>query len=558
VTATKTPEITSIPVAEIQPIEGLNPRGKITDETTAELTASIKQLGVLMPVLVAPRDNGHWPLIAGARRLHSARKLKLKEIPALIRPDLAGAELEAAIVENAQREDLDPVEEATAIARLIEEKGLKQVDAAKAMGKSERWLRERLRLLKLPPATQRIFAARQIPIEAVVQLEKVAKVAPALADLVAVKAKHGVVEASSLTRAPGVGAAVGAVLEDLKDQPVVKVAEHTYPAREECYTPARLPVSPEAMKELAELYDEIPKVPHPYGGGNYPRDPIVFTKKDIAAARDAGALLELEDDSHYSGRRRYITDPELIADLARTKIAALKRSAQRQKRENEKKLAEVEERRAGKTTEQERGEADEKRKAEQARLAEERAKVNAELGERLGAMAAPKLTMEVVRLLCSMAIGPEEYLDEVLADAGYAAVRTEHGFDPEDPDDGEEAWDDPHAMAHEVLEAIAAAETPEEAAAVVLRVAIATHFGDTGNAGQNWGLQGLGPSMHVELALDRQVEHIANQLGVLPGPMKERAKEAAKRRAAIQKEAAERAARVEAAKAEKAGEDESK
>lgn len=542
---TKTkPEITSIPVADIQPIEGLNPRGKITDDNTADLTASIDQLGVLMPVLVAPRDNGHWPLIAGARRLHSARKLKLKEIPALVRTDLAGSELEAAIVENAQREDLDPVEEAMAIQRLIDEKGLKQVDAAKAMGKSERWLRERLRLLKLPSHTQRIFAARQIPIEAAVQIEKIAKAAPAVADLVAVKARHGEIEPGTLTTPLGLGEALTRLVEDNEGDTELLLRVGQY------YAPADLPVSAEQAETIVKAYSEVPDFPRHEGMRPAPAA-VQLTDADRDAAKAAGALIEAEVEHWTRGAEKveFVAGGDwLVNHLLSEHLPKLKRTAQRKLREREKSKERLKEARAKMHTDREKVEAE--KKAQRA----ERIEVLAELGRNLdrvelddaGALAA-------LKLVCGMALGHEHKVERwVEMGLGEIDARVMD----EDPDQ------QVSSLADRYLDPIANAGSAQEALGVVVRILLAVHFVPGPDEAQyhpaRWAFENSSPRAHLQLEPETLLDELGVSLGVLPGPLIEEVKARNAEREKTAKEAAERASRVEAAKAEKAAEDEGK
>lgn len=531
---TKSPTITSIALDDIEPIEGLNPRKSITEESVAELAESISRYGVLMPVLVG-EQNGHekWPLIAGARRLRAARKAGLKEIPVFVRDDLEGTELAAAISENAQRVDLDPIEEALALKRLQDEQGLKQIDAAKALGKSERWARERLRLLRLPPHTQTIFAARRIPIEAAVQLERVAKASPDLADLVAVKAKHGAIDAGSLTEQHGLADAVEQVLEEASDALVVKVAgANSYGAS---YRPADLPVAADVANELKLAYEEIPKTGY-YTGGPTSRDAITFDDKDAEAAKKAGCLLELDSD-YYGSRvkRRYITDPDFIAQRVREKLPKMKKAAQRKLRENEKRQAERAERQSEAFPAGAAAEELQQRKAEEEARQKVLATANAELGEKLQSLTLSGISMDVVRLVCSMALGNEEILSELI-DCGLA--KCDPGYVDPDADTTIEHAD-------HVLTALVEAKTPEEAIAIVLRVAIASHFADLGESDPSWAGYGLqGPEMHRELLVSKQVEHVAHQLDVLPSAMVEWAKEQSRARADRQKADDERAAEM--------------
>lgn len=124
------------------------PRKHIDEEALAELSASIAEKGVLQPLLVRPTPSG-FEIVAGERRYRAARKAGLSTVPVVVKTLDDRETLEIAIIENLQREDLSPVEEARAFAQL-QEFGLKQDGIAKAVGKSRSAIANALRLLKLP------------------------------------------------------------------------------------------------------------------------------------------------------------------------------------------------------------------------------------------------------------------------------------------------------------------------------------------------------------------------------------------------------------------------
>lgn len=143
-----TEAIELVPVDAIRP-GALQPRGEIPPESLDELVASIRARGVLQPVLVRPRGP-HYELVAGERRWRAAQRAGLDRIPALVRPVSDAEALEIALIENLQREDLNPVERARAYHRLIAEFGLTQQQVAEAVGLSQPAIANTLRLLTLP------------------------------------------------------------------------------------------------------------------------------------------------------------------------------------------------------------------------------------------------------------------------------------------------------------------------------------------------------------------------------------------------------------------------
>ena len=146
-------EIRQIPVSAIQP-NPYQPRRDFDEEGLQELAGSISEKGVLQPITVRDIDQG-FQLVAGERRWRAAQIAGLREIPALIR-ELSDREvMEIALIENLQREDLNPIEEAEAYQVLMREFELTQEQVAKAVGKGRPTIANRLRLLRLPEIVRR-------------------------------------------------------------------------------------------------------------------------------------------------------------------------------------------------------------------------------------------------------------------------------------------------------------------------------------------------------------------------------------------------------------------
>jgi ParB-like partition proteins len=142
-----------IPTASIRP-SAHQPREFFDDEALNALAESIREVGVLQPVLVREADDG-YELIAGERRWRAARRVGLQTLPAIVRVADDALALQQAIVENVQREALDPLEEAAAYQQLIEDFHLTHEDVARRVGKSRATVTNCLRLLQLPPTVQR-------------------------------------------------------------------------------------------------------------------------------------------------------------------------------------------------------------------------------------------------------------------------------------------------------------------------------------------------------------------------------------------------------------------
>jgi len=129
----------------------LQPRGLIAPESITDLANSIKEHGIIEPLVVAKTPAG-YQIIAGERRWRASKQAGLTTVPVIIRETTAKGMLEMAIVENVQREDLNPIERAQAFQRLVEEFGLYVGEIAKRVGKSESYVSNTMRLLGLPDA----------------------------------------------------------------------------------------------------------------------------------------------------------------------------------------------------------------------------------------------------------------------------------------------------------------------------------------------------------------------------------------------------------------------
>ena len=141
--------IETLPLREIEPDPG-QPRKTFDDETLAELSASIAEHGLLQPIAVRPKVSGGYLIVAGERRWRASRMAGLTEVPVIVKDVTDEQAMELALVENLQREDLDPVEEAAGIRELMTRCDLTQEQAARKLGKSRSALANSLRLLSLP------------------------------------------------------------------------------------------------------------------------------------------------------------------------------------------------------------------------------------------------------------------------------------------------------------------------------------------------------------------------------------------------------------------------
>jgi ParB family transcriptional regulator, chromosome partitioning protein len=136
------------PIEELQPHRD-QPRKTFNDGKMAELVASIREKGIIQPLVVRQHE-GHYQIIAGERRWRAAQKAGLHEVPVVIQDVSEAWAFELALIENIQREDLNPIEEAEAYRNLIEGSNLSQEEAAKRVGKDRSTVANALRLLRLP------------------------------------------------------------------------------------------------------------------------------------------------------------------------------------------------------------------------------------------------------------------------------------------------------------------------------------------------------------------------------------------------------------------------
>ncbi len=149
-----------LPIGRIDPNRD-QPRRSFDEAALKELAASIRAVGVLQPIIVAPSGE-RYTIIAGERRYRASRMAELSEIPAIVRDWDSQKRLEAALVENLQRDDLNPVEEAMGVRRLMDEAGLTQEKVAERLGKSRPAVANLLRLLTLPDSVKQLLVAGKL------------------------------------------------------------------------------------------------------------------------------------------------------------------------------------------------------------------------------------------------------------------------------------------------------------------------------------------------------------------------------------------------------------
>ena len=155
-------KVVQVPVAAISP-NPHQPRKQFDDEALEDLASSIREHGIIQPlILILAQDANHYTLIAGERRLRAAKIAGLSEVPAIIRSATEQQQLEFAIIENVQREDLNPLERARAYQNLLEGFSLTHDEIARRVGKSRVTVTNTLRLLNLPVIAQKALMNSEI------------------------------------------------------------------------------------------------------------------------------------------------------------------------------------------------------------------------------------------------------------------------------------------------------------------------------------------------------------------------------------------------------------
>lgn len=149
-----------VKIGEVEPNRE-QPRKKFDEDALLELSESIKQFGILQPLLVQKKD-GYYEIIAGERRWRAAKLAGVKEIPVIVKDFTSQEIVEISLIENIQREDLNPIEEALAYKRLMEEFRLKQDEIAERVSKSRTAVTNSIRLLKLDERVQRMVVDEMI------------------------------------------------------------------------------------------------------------------------------------------------------------------------------------------------------------------------------------------------------------------------------------------------------------------------------------------------------------------------------------------------------------
>ncbi|MGA8218473.1 MAG: ParB/RepB/Spo0J family partition protein [Solirubrobacterales bacterium] len=155
------PELRELDVAQIEPNPD-QPRVKFDADALDALAGSIGSVGLLQPLIVRPIDDGRYELVAGERRWRAAQKAGIDRVPAVIRTSPEDERLQAALIENMVREDLNPVEEARACASLVDDLGISKEELARRVGRSRAAISNLIRLLDLPDSVLTLLEREEL------------------------------------------------------------------------------------------------------------------------------------------------------------------------------------------------------------------------------------------------------------------------------------------------------------------------------------------------------------------------------------------------------------
>lgn len=461
-------DLRSVPLDDIDVEEGFNPRSAPDAEALEELTASIRQRGVLQPLLLTHDEQGTLRLVAGHRRLEAARAAGLHTVPALVRTD--ADLLEHAISENVLRQDLNPIEEAHALQRALKQGRHSQKALAARLGKSTPYVRQRMRLLRLPEQAQQAIAAGQLPLSVAPELERIAKVSPAVTEACVALVQAGHATAHDFERDP---ARVVGMIQRVQWTDGAPVAVPTQSG----LRPETLPLG-EHGEEITQRYRALTENAGGYSYG------ISLAEEDDAA-RAYGCLLEFKRDGGYLNQA-FLCDATFIADRCLARLDDMEREvrerAQRRSNHPHQDGLANSDRAAG-----DKGDGiDDKevRRQERERQQDEAAAArgaNLELGRQLAErFHKPKLTTELARLVALLVLQSDaatwaarglRYVDPRLQDTAVRELKS-----------GEKRTKITYAArqrcGEELIARLDRAESGEEILGVVAQTVIAAHFAD--------------------------------------------------------------------------------
>lgn len=244
------------------------PRKYFNEEALNELADSIRAHGLIQPIIVQPLPDNLFQLIAGERRWRAAQKAGLMKLPAVVRDSTSDASLEIALIENLQREDLNPIEEAQAYEKLIVEFGLTQEEVARRVGKNRVTITNMLRLLRLPPEVQQWISEDRLTTghaKALLSLSDLSSILDVARKII--QGSYSVRQAEMLVSRLGKGGTQDATETPEAVDPNVKAAIHaleqalgTKVTIQESHGKGRIELHFFSSEEMHRLYDGLMKV----------------------------------------------------------------------------------------------------------------------------------------------------------------------------------------------------------------------------------------------------------------------------------------------------------
>lgn len=437
-----------ISLSDIQVEDDHNPRHNFDEKALQSLADSIKTNGLITPISVTPAGKGKFKLIAGERRLRASRMAKCKTIAAHVRTDVGENAKALALVENLLREDLDPIEEAQAFAKAIEENGWNQKKLAAQIGVSTAQVSQRLSLLKLPPAAQALMASGAVALDHTKTLRDISDVSP---DFAAYFAKL------------------------IAGEPRIEW-DHIIEAERGFKGTAQLLFGSVSSDDLAALADDDLKaaIDAAFAGDyNGPR----WDADDADAARSYGCLIEIPYHGHRGEKctARYASDAEFLAGRLAQKVERKKQSnADKGKSTGSDKPEASAVELSPKKAEELKAQAAAEREADAKARAKARA-FNFEVGEKLAlALKEPEFTLERMQLLAQVILGGHENRH-----LGIASFALTDETTSEINDRGTMKIMSLGEAKSDLVARVANAKTPEQILGILMQAFVASQIVDT-------------------------------------------------------------------------------
>jgi ParB/RepB/Spo0J family partition protein len=314
-----TPEIE---LERIHVVDGFNARRHFDPRELERMAETIKEHGIVQPLLVRPREDGDFDLVAGERRYRAAQIAEVKTAPITIGTGNPHVE---SFIENAHRAALDPIEEAEGLAALAADRGLTTNKAIAAeIGMSRQWVAGRRRLLKLPPRAQETIAAGTVPIDAEPELRKIAAASPRIAECVCEVFARGDTETGDFCRD----------LDELLYAVADAVVDGTLADPPTMIDPRHVRFG-EVIDDDAEREELAARLRAATGIIGAKSDPVIILgEAELTVARAAGALLEYEGRSgDFTWSITYLIDKAMAADLVKVTVERHEREAKKREKE---------------------------------------------------------------------------------------------------------------------------------------------------------------------------------------------------------------------------------